>query len=107
MRAYAKLREKPDMPWSLDEISQFLDQQGIRPSFQRLKIFEYLVNERTHPTADEIYEVLRKDIPSISRTTVYNTLRLFLDKKIIQMVNIEKMKLVMMRLFPGTDILNA
>ncbi|MBP8601861.1 MAG: transcriptional repressor [Candidatus Saccharicenans sp.] len=78
------------MPWSLDEISQFLDQQGIRPSFQRLKIFEYLVNERTHPTADEIYEVLRKDIPSISRTTVYNTLRLFLDKKIIQMVNIEK-----------------
>jgi len=33
MKAKVKLTEKPDKPWSLDEISQFLSQQGIRPSF--------------------------------------------------------------------------
>jgi Fur family peroxide stress response transcriptional regulator len=90
MRVRVELREKPEKPWSLDEISQFLSQQGIRPSFYRLKIFEYLINERTHPTADEIYEVLRKDIPAISRATVYNTLRLFLEKQIVQLLNVEK-----------------
>ncbi|MDD8019959.1 MAG: transcriptional repressor [Acidobacteriota bacterium] len=90
MRAQTKLREKTDKPWNLDEIGQFLGQQGIRPSFHRLKIFEYLINERTHPTADEIYEVLKKEIPAISRATVYNTLRLFFDRKIVQVLNIEK-----------------
>lgn len=50
MAAKVKLTEKPDKPWSLDEISQFLSQKGIR-RLSRLKIFEYLINERTHPTA--------------------------------------------------------
>jgi Fur family peroxide stress response transcriptional regulator len=90
MKAKVKWTEKPDKLWSLDEISQFLSQQGIRPSFHRLKIFEYLINERTHPTADEIYEVLKKEIPAISRATVYNTLRLFLEKQIVQLLNVEK-----------------
>jgi len=90
MAAKVKLTEKPDKPWSLDEISQFLSQKGIRPSFHRLKIFEYLINERTHPTADEIYEVLKKEIPAISKATVYNTLRLFLEKQIVQLINLEK-----------------
>lgn len=107
MAAKVKLTEKPDKPWSLDEISQFLSQKGIRPSFHRLKIFEYLINERTHPTADEIYEVLKKEIPAISKATVYNTLRLFLEKQIVQLINLEKMKHVMIPLFPGTDILNV
>ncbi len=107
MRAQIKLRQKPDKLWSLDEISQFLSQQGIRPSFHRLKIFEYLINERTHPTADEIYEVLKKDIPAISRATIYNTLRLFLEKKIIQLVNLEKNEARYDATLTGMDILSA
>jgi len=107
LRAKTKLREKPDKPWSLDEISQFLSQQGIRPSFHRLKIFEYLINERTHPTADEIYEVLKKEIPAISRATVYNTLRLFLENKLSSCSTSRRMKLAMMLPSPGMGILNA
>jgi Fe2+ or Zn2+ uptake regulation protein len=40
----------------------------------------YLRTNRTHPTADEIYEAIRKQIPTLSKTTVYNTLRLFVDQ---------------------------
>jgi len=84
-----KLEKRPKR-WSLEEVREYLAQHDIRMSFYRLKIFEYLINERTHPTADEIYEVIKKEIPAVSQATVYNTLKLFLEKKIVQLVNVEK-----------------
>ncbi len=47
---------------------------GLRPTQQRLLIFRYLLEHRTHPTADMIYRDLSPDHPSLSRTTVYNAL---------------------------------
>lgn len=81
---------KKEKRWSLEDVRQYLLENGIKVSFYRLKIFEYLINERTHPTAEEIYQQLKKEIPAISPATVYNTLRLFLEKKIVQLVNVEK-----------------
>lgn len=49
---------------------------GIRPSVQRVAVMNYLLKNRTHPTVDEIYQALVSDIPTLSRTTVYNTLHL-------------------------------
>jgi Fur family peroxide stress response transcriptional regulator len=63
----------------MDSTSQYLSGYGIRPSVQRLAIMRYLRSNRTHPTADEIFEALRKQIPTLSKTTVYNTLKLFVD----------------------------
>ena len=37
---------------------------------------EYLMAHRTHPTVDEIYLALSPSIPTLSKTTVYNTLKL-------------------------------
>jgi len=85
-----KMKDEWGEAWSLDQIRDFLLSHGIRPSFHRLKIFEYLVNRRTHPTADEIYEVLKNEVPAISRGTVYNTVRLFLSKGLVQPLSIEK-----------------
>jgi len=76
--------------WSLEQVREYLVQHRIRPSFYRLKIFYYLINERTHPTADEILRYLTREIPAISRATIYNTLRLFLEKGIVQLVSVEK-----------------
>jgi Fur family peroxide stress response transcriptional regulator len=85
-----ELKGKPRKHWGLEDVREYLIEHGVRASFYRLKIFEYLINERTHPTAEEIFETLRKEIPAISRATVYNALRLFLEKKILQLVNVEK-----------------
>ena len=63
----------------MDSTSQHLSGYGIRPSVQRLAIMRYLRSNRTHPTADEIFEALRKQMPTLSKTTVYNTLKLFVD----------------------------
>ncbi len=76
--------------WSLEQVKEYLVQHQIRPSFYRLKIFFYLINEKTHPTAEEILKYLYKEIPAISRATIYNTLRLFLEKGVVQLVSVEK-----------------
>ena len=63
----------------MDNISIYLSSYGIRPSVQRIAIMQYLLNYLTHPTADEVFESIRKQIPTLSKTTVYNTLKLFVE----------------------------
>lgn len=40
---------------------------------------EYLLTHRTHPTVDEIFTALYPSMPTLSKTTVYNTLKLFVE----------------------------
>ena len=47
---------------------------------QRIAIMDYLLTHRTHPTAEEVFEALVPDIPTLSKTTVYNTLNLFVSQ---------------------------
>jgi len=56
-----------------DHARQMLEKHDIRPSLQRLAIAEYLLSRRTHPTVEAIFTALAPDIPTLSRTTVYNT----------------------------------
>ncbi|ADQ08159.1 ferric uptake regulator, Fur family [Caldicellulosiruptor hydrothermalis 108] len=65
-------------------------QKGIKPSLIRLKVYEYLVNHKTHPTVDEIYSSLVLEIPTLSKTSVYNTLSLFVEKGLAQIITIEE-----------------
>lgn len=62
---------------------------SIKPSVLRVMIYDYLKSHRTHPTADDIYSHLLKDAPTLSKTTVYNTLKLFVDKKVARTVTID------------------
>jgi len=71
-------------------IEEFLKQHNIKPSYQRMKIYGYLIRYKNHPTVDKIYQSLADEIPTLSKTTVYNTLKLFLDKKIVQLITIEE-----------------
>lgn len=57
-----------------------LTEHGIKPSMQRMAVMEYLMTHRTHPTVDEIYTALHPSMPTLSKTTVYNTLKLLTDK---------------------------
>ncbi len=62
---------------------QLLMEKGIKPTLQRLKILESMERLGEHPTAEMIFKELVKEIPTMSRTTIYNTLRSFQDKGII------------------------
>ncbi|SKC41203.1 Fur family transcriptional regulator [Maledivibacter halophilus] len=77
------------MEIKVNEIDEYLKRNDIKPSYQRIKIFHYLMKYRNHPTVDMIYQELVKEIPTLSKTTVYNTLKLFIEKKIVSLINIE------------------
>lgn len=63
---------------------------GIKPSVQRIAILDYLMKYRTHPTADEIYGALFRSIPTLSKTTVYNTLKLFAEQGVLCILGIDE-----------------
>ncbi len=67
-----------------------LQTYNIKPSLQRLAIMDYLMNHRTHPTADEIYTFLSTSMPTLSKTTVYNTLKLFAEHGAAQLLTIDE-----------------
>jgi len=54
-----------------------LQQAGLRATAPRLAVLEVLERHRGHPAADEVWEALRRDHPTISRSTVYKTLDAF------------------------------
>lgn len=60
----------------------------IRPTHQRLMILEYLQAHPVHPTADMIYRDLVRLMPTMSKTTVYNTLKSFVECGIVAPVHI-------------------
>lgn len=74
----------------IENIGDYLKLNNVKPSYQRIKIFEYLYNKKTHPTVDEIYKSLSSEIPTLSKTTVYNTLNLFIEKGLVNLLTIEE-----------------
>lgn len=75
------------MNWLKDYI-ELLKSNELKITHQRLSILKYLDTHRTHPTADEIYNDLKKTNPSLSRTTIYNNLETLSDAHIIQRLTI-------------------
>ena len=62
---------------------------GIKPSLQRIAVLKYLMDHYTHPTADSIFNDLYPSIPTLSKTTVYNTLKLLEEQGAIQTLSID------------------
>lgn len=74
----------------VEDISAYLVSYDIKPSVQRLAIMEYLLYHRIHPTADDIYHALAGKIQTLSKTTVYNTLKLFAEQGALQLLAIDE-----------------
>ena len=66
-----------------------LKNKGIRPSYQRVKVLEFLYQVNSHLTADMIYRSLLKEIPTLSKATIYNSLHSFVDAGLVRVINID------------------
>lgn len=60
--------------------------QKYRVTHQRRVILEEIRKEDIHPTADEIYEMVRKRLPRISLGTVYRNLEVLATCGLIQKI---------------------
>ena len=72
----------------LEKFVKILKENEIKITSQRLLILKYLDQHCTHPTADQIYTDLKSNNPSLSKTTVYNSLETLIDSGIIQRITI-------------------
>jgi Fur family peroxide stress response transcriptional regulator len=57
-----------------EDLNRRLVEHGIRPSPQRVAIWDHVLHAGGHPTADEVYLALSAPMPALSRATVYHTL---------------------------------
>ena len=71
---------------------RYLAENGVKPSVQRVAVMVYLLTHKTHPTADEIFSALYPRIPTLSRTTVYNTLNRLAEQGAILSLDIDREK---------------
>ena len=67
----------------MKKLYEFLEERGISATIQRLKILKYIEENLKHPTVDMIYHEISKEIPTLSKTTIYNTMNLFVEKGIV------------------------
>jgi len=73
----------------MENLTTKLKNSNIRLSHQRLKVLEYLDNNRIHPTVDQIYNGLHDEIPTLSKTTIYNTLNTLIEAGLVKIITIE------------------
>ena len=69
---------------------EYLLKYDIKPSMQRIAIMDYLMEHRVHPTADEIYNALYPTMPTLSKTTIYNTMKLFSEQGAVKALVIDE-----------------
>lgn len=81
------------MDYSNEEVIDYLRKHHIRPSNIRIKILKFLLKNRIHPTVEDIYKSLIEEIPTLSKTSVYNTLNLFLEKGIVVGIALDQKEL--------------
>lgn len=69
-----------------DELHTLCRDKGLPVTVQRTVIMDALASRKDHPTADEIYEVVKPQLAGISRTTVYRVLETFVAHGLAQKI---------------------
>ena len=80
MKAKASTREN---------LVRLLRDHGITPTHQRIEIAHALFSRCEHLSADRILAIVNDRACETSKATVYNTLNLFLDKKLVREVIVD------------------
>ncbi len=57
-----------------EELRSRLDERGSHLTRQRAAIFSYLSSVDHHPTAEQVYHAVKRELPRISLATVYKNL---------------------------------
>ena len=72
---------------NLDHLTKCLKEQHISVTPQRLEILKTIMSRYDHPSADSIYQEVRRNLPMISFNTVYKTLETFCQLGLIIKIN--------------------
>ena len=76
-------------PMQRGAIAELLRDHGIAPTHQRIEIAGVLFSRCEHVSADRLLAIVNARYSEVSKATVYNTLRLFLEKNLIREVIVD------------------
>ncbi|MFW9866353.1 MAG: Fur family transcriptional regulator [Candidatus Thorarchaeota archaeon] len=66
------------------ELFALFRKNGYKVTPQRLAIYKFISTRKDHPTADQIYQELKTDYPTLSLGTIYKTLHTLKELGLIQ-----------------------
>jgi Fur family iron response transcriptional regulator len=78
--------------YTRDNIGNVLRAHGINPTHQRIEIAYALFSRGEHLSADQLLAIVNDRHSETSKATVYNTLNLFLEKKLVREVIVDPNK---------------
>jgi Fe2+ or Zn2+ uptake regulation protein len=66
-------------PLDHDSLRTILESAGLRCTPQRLAVYDHLARAQHHPTAEDVYQAVRVELPRISLATVYKALEALVE----------------------------
>ena len=86
-RGNKTIRRKTEVDRWCSEFETLCRSRDIRVTVQRLAVYRALAEDTTHPTAETLYDRLRKMMPALSQATVYRTLEFLESENLIRRVS--------------------
>ena len=72
---------------NLDIVTKAIADIGLKITHQRIVVYQAILMTDKHPTAEQIYDLIKENNPSISLATVYKTLETFVENRLINKVS--------------------
>lgn len=76
-----------------EEIIKIFKEKHFKATPQRIAVYKYLCEHRTHPDVESVYKAVLSDNPSFSKTTVYNALEALTKNNLIIPVMIDSTRI--------------
>lgn len=72
-----------------DVTVELLESYGVKPTRQRLDIARVLFARHQHLSADQVMAMVNRGGGKLSKATIYNTLKLFVEKRLVREVIVD------------------
>ncbi|UCD68481.1 MAG: transcriptional repressor [Betaproteobacteria bacterium] len=80
------------LQYTRENLADTLRRHGINPTHQRIEIAHALFSRQAHLSADQVMAIVNEKHSETSKATVYNTLNLFRQKKLVREVIVDPSK---------------
>lgn len=85
-----KAEREPGMSVGQEKFKELLREKGLKVTNQRLSVLEVLASHRdSHMTAEDIYELVKRDCPEIGLATIYRTVQLLLEMQLVERISLD------------------
>src|SRR5262249_18523634 len=92
LEAWFRMKNMFQNKYTRENIAEILRMRGIMPTHQRIEIAHAIFSRGAHLSAEQILTLVNERGAETSKATVYNTLKLFVDRKLLREVIVDPSK---------------